>query len=119
MLPIPPLFPVMVETMDTDAFRLDVVLFHLHPAGIFPSAAVVDPPAVYSASLRIRYFDGGGHSTTSPFNVCDCFEDLVDLLRDNGISEALKAVHSSGKPINHSTQVGFNNPPAMSVNGGA
>ena len=29
-----------------------------------------------------------GHLDCSIFNVCDCFEDRVDLLRDNRISEA-------------------------------
>ena len=44
----------------------------------------------------------------SSFNVCDRFEDRIDLGRDNGISETLKAVHPSGNPIIHSAKAGCN-----------
>ncbi|MFA5137441.1 MAG: hypothetical protein WC489_08690, partial [Patescibacteria group bacterium] len=40
----------------------------------------------------------------------DRFEDREDLLRDDGVAEADKAVHSGGNPISHSTHVGFNCP---------
>jgi len=36
--------------------------------------------------------------------------DDFDDLRDDGISEASKAVHPSGNPMSHSTHVGFNEP---------
>jgi|SRR6266478_1178783 len=37
--------------------------------------------------------------------------DFLDALRDDGIAERRKTVHSFGYPMSHSTHVGFNWPP--------
>ena len=37
----------------------------------------------------------------------DAPNDFRDL-RDDGVAESFKAVHSSGNPMSHSTHVGFN-----------
>ena len=41
-------------------------------------------------------------------------DDFRDL-RDDGVAEGGKAVHSGGNPISHSTHVGFRFPPSPSA----
>lgn len=43
-------------------------------------------------------------------------DDFRDL-RDEGVTEGGKAVHSGGNPISHSTHVGFNAPPITAFSG--
>ena len=40
----------------------------------------------------------------------DCSPDDFRDLRDDGVAEGSKAVHSAGYPMSHSTHVGFNPP---------
>ncbi len=51
-------------------------------------------------------------SCNSPLDICNCLKDRENLLRNNGVSECLYpiSVHSSGSPVNHSTQRGFRKP---------
>ena len=44
------------------------------------------------------------------FNIRDCPEEGVYLLRDYRVSEASQAVHPGGNPISHSTHRGFREP---------
>jgi hypothetical protein len=46
------------------------------------------------------------------FNIRDCPEEGVYLLRDYRVSEASQAVHPGGNPISHSTHSGFREPEA-------
>ena len=50
------------------------------------------------------------HGVSRPFYISDQFEEDVELLRDDGISEGLNSVHPIGYPISHSAHVGFRRP---------
>ena len=44
----------------------------------------------------------------------NCPPEFFDDLRHNGISEGSNSVHPAGNPMSHSTNSGFNWPPAAS-----
>ena len=50
------------------------------------------------------------NTTESTYHFPDPPEDDLRDLRDDGVSEASKAVHPVGYPMSHSTHVGFNRP---------
>src|SRR4051812_8020339 len=55
----------------------------------------------------------GQKSSVGMVGLHDRPADDFDDLRDDGIAEGSKAVHSSGNPMSHSTHVGFNEPPSV------